>query len=448
MSEKTFLNQENIQSPLVLPEKIAAEFKDKIERIANMSDSDFIITARGLLRTAMISLRHEFGAISGEKTVSHLLPDPFNPQRENPLVVLGTGRCSYMEMGGCSMCSFGESAQRDISNKEIDAALDFLRKHNDKYPDKALFNINVIGSFFNDSELKPEKREYILEYIKKYKSDNPDKMAVLVTESRFEDITEAKMANLRKTLGVDVPIEIGFGVESTNNLVREAILGKGLDPKWQEKLRMLKKYDIDFTLHIMFGSPFLNEKEQMADSIQSAKDCLKLTGQNDRVLLMIMNKKPGTLVDALAQEGKYQLPSVALAAETVLRLGEELTGEEFKRISVFGLVFPEEFIKSGAEKVSASSEAEQKIINILEKWRGSAQELAALEQAYIKLNKKNSLAENLPQLDIKRLKTQIISEYVKILAKLYCQKETDLASAKDKLEGILDVSSQMGGSSI
>jgi radical SAM enzyme (TIGR01210 family) len=447
MSEQHFFQRESKTESFDL-EQVVSHFGNKIEEILALPEEDFILTSRGLLRTALISLRHKYGKISGEKTVHHFLPDPVDFQRENPLVVLGTGHCSYMEMGGCAMCSFGETAKRKLSQKEIDEALDFIIKQNDQYQDRAIFNINVIGSFFNDSELDPKMRQYIFEQIKKYQHQNKDKKIIFVTESRFEDIDEQKIKELRIILGAEIPIEIGFGVESTNDLVRESVIGKGLDPNWQKKLKMLQKAGIDYSLHIMFGSPFLNAREQVFDSMQSVKDCLKLAGEDDRVLLMIMNVKPGTLVDYLAKQGKYQLPTLSLAAETVLRLSKEVNPDELRKLSIFGLVFPEEFVEQGAKKVSVHNKLEQKIMDIFLNWRGTPEEINQLEKIYTELNESENLSEKLPPLDIERIKKDIVNYYLKILAKIYCDKEPNLNAALDKLEGVLDISSQMGGSNL
>lgn len=446
-------NQEVEQDKSEFYDAVVAEFETEIEKAKNLDQDEFITAARGLLRTIMISLRHKFGTISGQETVYHLLPDPEDPNRENPLIVLGTGHCGYAEMGGCSMCSFGESAKRDVSEQEIDEAFELAKKSNDRYDapgSQAVFNINAIGSFFGVSELSDERRRYILDKVKGYKQEHQDKNVIFVTESRFEDITEESMAALREKLGENIPIEIGFGVESTNDLAREAIVGKGLDPEWREKMEILKKYKIDCALHMMFGLPFLNEREQVADSVNSVRDCLAMTGDYDRILLMVMNKKPGTLVDAMAKDGKYKLPNVAQAAETVIRLGRQISAKDLKKILVFGLIFPEGAKEAGAEGLKIATPEEQKIMDILLNWRSTPEELISLEAAFSALPADvydtSLLDRELPAIDEERIKSDMLKQYIKILAEIYCPNEKDPKKAAEIVDGILDLASQMGGS--
>ncbi len=446
-------NQESQDNVSDFYDAVIAEFEPEIEKVNNLDQEEFITTARGLLRTIMIKLRHKFGAISGQETAYHLLPDPEDPNRENPLIVLGTGHCGYAEMGGCSMCSFGESATRDVSEQEIDEAFEMAKKSNDQYTapgSQAVFNINAIGSFFGISELSDERRKYILDKVKGYKKEHQDKNVVFVTESRFEDITEESMAVLREELGEEIPIEIGFGVESTNDLVREAIVGKGLDSQWQKKKEILKKYKIDCALHMMFGLPFLNEREQVADSVNSVRDCLSKTGDYDRILLMVMNKKPGTLVDAMAKDGKYKLPNVAQAAEVVIRLGREISAKELKKILVFGLVFPEGAKEAGAEGLEISTSEEQRIMDILLNWRSTSEELIALEAAFHALQANtydiSLLDEPLPEIDEERMKVDMLKQYIKMLTDIYCPNEKDPKKAAAAVRGILELAPQMGGS--
>jgi len=431
------------ENPPEFYDDIMDNFQPEIERLKALDQEEFIKTARKLLHTIMIHLREKYGADTAKETTHHFLPDPNDAARENPLVVLGTGRCSYAETGGCSMCGFGESERRNVSENEINDAFDFAREHNDKYPDHAVFNINANGSFFNEKELLPARRKSVWAKIKTYKDQNPEKKVIFVTESRFEDINEEKLIEMRKELGNDIPIEIGFGVESTNELIREAIVGKGLDPEWEEKLELLKKYKMDSALHIMFGLPFLDKREQISDSVSTIKDCLSATEDFDRILMMVMNRKPGTLIDALMKKDEYQLPTISMVAETVIRLGRELTEKDLKRISVFGFEFSKELAEVGTKTVEYRDKNEKAILDILLKWRGTSEELRSLETAFSSLPPdiydQTLLNEPLPDIKESEIKENILKQYFRMLAEINCSDQEDAKSAADHLRKTLNI---------
>ncbi len=416
----------------------------EIDSVARLADPQFIRTVRPVLRAIMHGFHKDFGTISGDKVVHHFLPDPNDPNRQNPLVVLGSGKCGYAEgSGGCSMCSFGEGKSIPVTKQDVDYAMDeIIIKSNEDYlqahPNKriALVNINAIGSFFGDGEMSPETRDYIYERVRAYKdrmkSEGKNRLMVFVTEARFDDVTEERLKDMRNKLGQDVIIEIGFGVESTNDLIREAIVNKGLDPNWREKIALLKKYDMEVALHIMYGLPFLSQDQAMVDTIQSIKDCMSLA---NRVLLMVMNRKPGTLTDYMMSQNSYSLPTVKSVAETVVKLAEDLTPEQLRQLSVFGLVSPEAHVEAGTVNVRPTNPQEETIFNILTNWRGSAGDLLALKNAL-----KSSVPTTLLPLTEEAklgLKKQIVGTYLKAIRSLYPKAQIErLQDAYELFKGL------------
>jgi radical SAM enzyme (TIGR01210 family) len=406
----------------------AARYLDpSIESIAKLDTPQFVQHTRPVLRAIMHGLHRGYGNIPGDKVVAHMVPDPKGSDRENPLVVLGTGKCGYAEgTGGCSMCAFGEGKTIPPSIADVDHALDdIIFKRNEEYlqthPDSrvAVININAIGSFFGDGELTPLVRDHIFERIKKYKVDadanGQNRIPVFVTEARFDDISEQKVTDMEQKLGQGVYSELGFGVESTDELVRESIVNKGLDPQWKEKAAMLKQHGIDVVMHVMYGTPFLDKGQRAADTIRSIKECLPHT---DRVLFMVMNDKPGTLTHYLRSHNEYTLPTVTEVAQVLTRLASELTPRELEKIGVLGLVSPDEHVEAGTVNITPVNRNEESMYAMLKQWRGTQEQVEGLRA----LMDRQSLqeAEALPtDFDSSTLKEKIVTIYLRMMKELY-----------------------------
>jgi hypothetical protein len=138
----------------------------------------------------------------------------------------------------------------------------------------------------------------------------------------------------------------------------------------------------------MFGAPFLTEEQAINDTVRSLKDCLEMKDEKgerivDMALLMVMNKRPGTLIDYLARNEQYQLPNVLTVGEIIQRLGEELSPEDFKKIMVLGLVGPENLVEAGTEYLSCHDKNCRcgAVFDVLHKWRGTQENLRELSAA-------------------------------------------------------------------
>ena len=255
---------------------------------------------------------------------------PLKPGRDHPIAYLATEGCQHAICGGCTMCDYGvgkKLPREKLIEKlraEIEEVFPILESSNEGYQDFGAFNIIALGSFFDDEEIPPEVRELIYEKIAANKSKHDE--ILFTTESRLECIDEEKLKRMREMLGDDVRIEIGFGLESTDPLVREGSINKKLPPDWKEKIALLRKYNVEVAAHVMIKPPFLTEEEAINDAVETIK-FLDEENLADMVIAMTMNRRPATVVGKLEEEGKYELPSIWTVLEIMRRLGPELSNK-------------------------------------------------------------------------------------------------------------------------
>ncbi len=363
--------EEKFEEPLALEKKPEPEQEEvgaeKIEQEAKrLSEDEFIESADLVLSSVLTRIRKKRGRSVVENWGYFDLPyfdllDDKNIQRQNPLVNLTTAGC-YHELGrgGCTMCDYGWGGGKkkiEELDRQIEEVLNFLDERNKGY-NEAAYNINALGSFFDDREIPPELREKIYNRIAKAKSHY--KEVRFITESRLEFITEDELKKMRKIMGNDANIEIGYGVESTDRFIREVCVHKKYPSNFEEKLALMKKYGVEIWTHIILKPPFLTEKEAIEDAIKSINETLDKDWA-EQVVLMSMNIKSSSLVGLLEEEGRYKLPSIWSVVEVLKRLGPE----KCFKLLVHGFV-----TATGEEKIVEGCEICDKPIRgrLLKKW--------------------------------------------------------------------------------
>jgi len=262
------------------------------------------------------------------------LPISTLPGRFAPLSFLNSRGCRHAWAGGCTMCDYTCRFDKPSEDAMMQAAREMCDHIESVQCDQGkyiLFNVNDIGSFFDESEVPPTVRRYILSRIAaavpKYE------IVEMATESRLEFITEENMAELRSILGATVKVEMGFGIESTDPLVREGCINKHLPENWREKCELMHRYGVKICAHLQLGAPLLTESETLEDVYRSAVE-LQDSGLADCIIIMSMNLKKGTLCGQLFEEGLYQLPSPWSVVELMRRLG----AERCRKIHFFGFI--------------------------------------------------------------------------------------------------------------
>jgi len=244
---------------------------------------------------------------------SHVSPTMYkNKPYDLPFLKIGTRGCRWAESGGCTMCNFGiaEKINENQIIKQLEIAFEISRN-------KPLMHMAFFGSTFDDWEVSPRVRKKMFELVNKC-----EYIEYFGTESRAEDITSEKIENAKNALG-DVKLSVGMGFESSNFLIRECCINKGLDEDDLSKsINILKRYNVDQGISIMLKPLFLTEKEAIEDSIKTIK--YVINKHKSYVIFIPCNMRiGGTLTKWLSERGLYEIPMLWSVLEVILALSEK-----------------------------------------------------------------------------------------------------------------------------
>jgi radical SAM enzyme (TIGR01210 family) len=212
------------------------------------------------------------------------------------VIIFRTKGCSWSIKSGCTMCGyFNDSLWKNLNHEDI--LLQF-EKAMEKYNGEKIVKIFNSGSFFDDKEIKSKTRISILnDLIKKV-----DKISV---ESRPEYITNEKLEEIYDII-TPKNFEIGVGLETANDLIREKSINKGFKfSQYQEAANKIKKYGFKIKTYLLLKPPFLTEEEAIFDNIETIKKVRSIT---DIVSLNPTNIQRNTYVEYLWKRNQYTPP--------------------------------------------------------------------------------------------------------------------------------------------
>ncbi len=174
---------------------------------------------------------------------------------------------------GCLHCSYGSSAIqiRDVTKEELrqqfSRALTWALKFNLKFDVIEFLND---GSFFNfDDEFPDSFPSLLFSEIR-----NKDYIKRILIESRPEHITSERIELLLSKLAPDQCLEIGIGLETRDDFIRDTCIRKGYGiSEFVEAIKIIKKYDKikSVVVYTLIKPAFINEKEAVLDVIETIK---------------------------------------------------------------------------------------------------------------------------------------------------------------------------------
>ncbi len=222
-------------------------------------------------------------------------------------IILRTVGCRWAyESGGCTMCSYlMDSSPTKINAENIINQFEYAL---DKYGDNILKNpknysikLFTSGSFLDEFEVPREAKSYIFKRI--------DEIGIkeLAIESRPEYITKNNLELIRNCIDDSINVEIGVGIESLNEEIRNISIHKGVSTKDIEKaIKSSKKYNIGIKAYLLIKPPFISEKDSIEDSIYSANECIKMGCSRISYCPATVHK--GTLIELLWKKDQYRPP--------------------------------------------------------------------------------------------------------------------------------------------
>jgi archaeosine synthase beta-subunit len=226
------------------------------------------------------------------------------------VMILRTRGCAWSLQSGCTMCGYHtDSMWQKIPDEHFIQQIDHAMK---KYHGEPVVKIFTSGSFLDNTEINPKIRNMILTKL----SETTQKISV---ESRPEYITEATLSEVKENIPL-TEFEIGIGLETANDFIREYAINKGFSFKdYQKAAIIMKKYDTKIKTYVLFKPPFLTEQEAINDCIITIK---KIKKDADTISLNPTNVQRHTLVDYLWKRRQYRPPWLWSVVE-IIRQGKK-----------------------------------------------------------------------------------------------------------------------------
>ncbi len=240
---------------------------------------------------------------------------PFGKKTAVITIILSTRGCTWAiaPQGGCTMCGYvNDSSRQRVTAEELKAQL--LREHA-RFLDvegERIYKIYNSGSFFDNIEVSEEARKFILSYL----SSQPNTKKIIV-EARPENmLREERLEQAREYVPEHVDLEVGVGLETSNDKIRKDCINKDFTfEDFAKAVKIAKKFNITVKSYLMIKPPHLTEHEALQDVIKSAIDSAAVGAS--AVSLNAMNIQSATLVEYLWKQGKYRPPWLWTVFEAV-----------------------------------------------------------------------------------------------------------------------------------
>lgn len=223
------------------------------------------------------------------------------------VIILKTKGCSWAlgENGGCSMCGYIQDSNIhkvkpfhiiNQFNHALEDKLEEIEKDDEKY----ILKIFNSGSFFDDEEVPKNIRKHIFESIDKIKN-----IKEVVVESRTDHIKPENLQEIKEI--TNKYVEIGIGIESTNDYIRKNYINKGLSfSDFLKAVEICKNQDIGIKAYLLFKPPFINEIGAIDDCKKSITDLIDLN--INTISINPVNIQRGSLVEYLWYQNRYRPP--------------------------------------------------------------------------------------------------------------------------------------------
>ncbi len=219
------------------------------------------------------------------------------------ITLLPTG-CEYAKTGGCTVCgewsgsNLGELVHAEFHVAQFASACAGLFSSRDVQ----WLRIYQEGSFLNPREVDTDARDIILQL-----ASNIRNIKRITIESRAIYLTETVAEQVRACIRPSVEIEIGIGLESSNNLVRNVCMGKGTSlASYENAVKTAHSNDIIALAYVLLKPPFMSEKQAIEDAINSVKYAFDIGF--DEVYVQAASIHEWSLSELLWEQNLYKLP--------------------------------------------------------------------------------------------------------------------------------------------
>jgi len=251
-------------------------------------------------------------------------PDILNNKPSKAFVIIfRTKGCSWHLKSGCSMCGyFNDSLLKNQNQNDI---IQQYEKAMEKYNGEKIIKIFNSGSFFDNKEINSETRIKIIKDL----SNKSEKISV---ESRPEYITNKNLQEVYNIVKAK-NFEIGIGLETINDIIRNQSINKGFNfDQYLKAINIMKKYDFKIKTYLLLKPPFLTEKKSIIDNIESVKKIKNIT---DMISLNPTNIQRNTFVEYLWKSDRYSPPWLWSILKVLIE-SKKIIGDKIIKCDVVG----------------------------------------------------------------------------------------------------------------
>ncbi len=224
------------------------------------------------------------------------------------VVILRTRGCRWALGGGCTFCGYvNDSFIRKIEPHEL---VQQFRTALEGYQNEPILKIYTSGSFLDPYEVSEEAQAEIAGLV-------PAGVKKLNVEAQAPDVTEARVASIRKALHEGGKLEVGVGLETADKTVARYSVNKEFFLEdFETAARAAASHSSTLKCYTMLKPPFLTEEEAIEDAVKTAK----LAGPHaSTVSINPMNIQKDTLVESLWKRAQYRPPWLWSVVETLVR---------------------------------------------------------------------------------------------------------------------------------
>ncbi|MFJ2478179.1 radical SAM protein [Streptomyces sp. NPDC087659] len=232
-------------------------------------------------------------------------------------VILMSGGCSVPT---CTMCPFTNENNYGLEGAASrDGLLDQVRAtltRTDAEPAYEVLSLYNDGSFFAPKEVPRDVQVEIARLVA------AAGVGRLVVESLPQFVTERVLAPFVEALG-EVRLEIGIGLQSADELVRETLVNTRISQvSFERALKAMCGLGVDPKIYLMVKPPFLTDGEAVTDVVQSVD---YLTGLGVAGMTLCPTRvSRNTVAWELWQAGLYTAPNLWTVVEAIRRVHERL----------------------------------------------------------------------------------------------------------------------------
>jgi radical SAM enzyme (TIGR01210 family) len=245
---------------------------------------------------------------------------------QRAMVILRAGGCAWdrRRQGGCAHCGFrpltSDGARPSAAELlgQVESALSRLDCAGSRIFEVDLYNS---GNFLNESEIPAEAQSAMAARVAREEA-----VRVLLVESRPEYISAESLDRVMTaiTRRRRLALEVGIGLESASDAVRERYLRKGVSRRaFERSIRRLGDAGADLLVYVMLKAMPMSEEEALRDVVRTGEythDVAGRCGVRARIALQPTYVAPGTRLAEDYQAGRYAPPSLPMVVEAVRRL--------------------------------------------------------------------------------------------------------------------------------